>query len=135
MLPFSGLALPGGTRSEMAQACSAACAPRPGTRAGAHVKILGTMTRDEFKASLDRPAPPPVSTLLLSLWHDARGDWETAHRIAQDVETPDGAWVHAYLHRKEGDIGNARYWYRRASRPEATDTLAGEWERLVTALL
>ena len=98
-------------------------------------KYYGTMTADEFKASLAGTAPPAVPLLLLSLWHDARGDWETAHRIAQDIETPEGAWVHAYLHRKEGDIGNARYWYGRAARPEATDTLEHEWERLVTALI
>jgi hypothetical protein len=98
-------------------------------------KYYGTMTQDEFKASLTGPAPPAVAPLLLSLWHDARGEWDTAHRIAQDIETPEGAWVHAYLHRKEGDIGNARYWYRRAARPEATDPLEREWERLVSALL
>jgi len=93
------------------------------------------MTPDEFHASLSGSAPPAGAPLLRALWHDARGEWDTAHGIAQDVETPDGAWVHAYLHRKEGDIGNARYWYRRAARPEAQDSLESEWERLVAALL
>lgn len=93
------------------------------------------MTPDEFRRSLDSPSPPVVAPLLRALWHDARGDWDVAHGIAQDVETPDGAWVHAYLHRKEGDIGNARYWYSRAARPEARDSLESEWERLVAALL
>mgnify|MGYP003340330197 CR=1 FL=1 len=93
------------------------------------------MTLDQFKASLGQSAPPDVTPLLEALWHDAHGDWERAHRLAQDVSTPDGAWVHAYLHRKEGDYWNARYWYDRAGRPEAVDGLPGEWERLVVALL
>ena len=61
----------------------------------------------------------PRRALVRALWHDATGDWDGAHRVAQDVETPEGAWVHAYLHRKEGDIGNAGYWYRRAGKPAA----------------
>ena len=93
------------------------------------------MTPDEFKASLAEAAPPAVSPLLLSLWHDGRGDWETAHRIAQDVETPDGAWVHAYLHRKEGDLSNAAYWYRRAQKPQPRMPLDQEWEQIARTLL
>ena len=93
------------------------------------------MTLDEFKASLDAATPPAVAPLLRALWHDARGDWDAAHRIAQDVDTADGAWVHAYLHRREGDLGNARYWYHRAHRPEATDSLEAEWERVVASFL
>jgi hypothetical protein len=89
-----------------------------------------------FEATLQAADPPgDLAPLLLALWHDGRGDWETAHQLAQDVETEDGAWVHAYLHRKEGDTGNAAYWYRRAQRPVATAPLADEWRGLVAALL
>ena len=81
-------------------------------------------------------APPPgLSSALLALWHDGRGDWDRAHETAQSVEDGEGAWVHAYLHRKEGDAANAAYWYRRARRPIATGTLDEEWESIVTALL
>jgi hypothetical protein len=69
------------------------------------------------------------------MWHDARGEWDRAHTIAQDVEDVNGAWVHAYLHRKEGDLGNATYWYGRAGQDVARDSLDAEWERIVAALL
>jgi len=92
------------------------------------------MTLDEFKATL-QSTPPKVAPLLLALWYDARGDWEKAHSLAQDVDNPSGAWVHAYLHRKEGDVGNAAYWYRRANQPVATDSLDAEWTRIALALL
>ena len=94
------------------------------------------MTFADFKVSIaSRVEPATLPPLLRSLWHDANGNWTQAHEIAQDVNSADGAWVHAYLHRKEGDDGNAAYWYHRAGRPAATDSLAAEWERLVTALL
>lgn len=93
------------------------------------------MTFNEFKATLEHATPPHVSRALVALWHDAKGDWETAHGTAQDVEDDTGAWVHAYLHRKEGDDSNAAYWYRRAGKPVARDTLTSEWERIATALL
>lgn len=94
------------------------------------------MTFDEFKASLDADAPPAgLSPALTALWHDAKGDWEQAHRVAQDVHDRSGSWVHAYLHRKEGDFSNAGYWYLRAGKPDARDGLEQEWERIVTALL
>ena len=93
------------------------------------------MTVDEFKASLEDTAPPQVAPVLQSLWHDARGDWDRAHEIAQDVDDESGAWLHAYLHRKEGDASNARYWYRRAGRSETTDSLESEWSRIVSTLL
>ena len=93
------------------------------------------MTPDEFHASLSGSAPPAGAPLLRALWHDARGEWDTAHGIAQDVETPDGAWVHAYLHRKEGDIGNARYWYRRAGRKPFEGALEAEWTALAREFL
>jgi hypothetical protein len=94
------------------------------------------MTLDEFTASLKDPTPPAqLSAVLRALWQDARGDWDAAHRIAQDVDDAQGAWVHAYLHRKEGDLGNAAYWYRRAGQPPASDSLQDEWARIVRALL
>ena len=94
------------------------------------------MTFDAFKAATGSPQPPPdLSPPLLALWHDARGDWDAAHRVAQDLSDDDGAWIHAYLHRKEGDLSNAGYWYRRAGRPAATDALEVKWERIVRAFV
>lgn len=94
------------------------------------------MTLSEFRASLAAAAPPSaLSAALAALWHDAKGDWNTAHETAQEVDDERGAWVHAYLHRKEGDQGNAAYWYRRAGQPIARDSLEAEWERIVVALL
>lgn len=93
------------------------------------------MTFDEFRSSTGADAPPALGPLLVALWHDARGEWDRAHQIAQDVETPDGAWVHAYLHRREGDAWNARYWYTRAGRPECTASLDEEWGTIARALL
>ena len=91
---------------------------------------------DEFRASLKNAAAPPCLTpALTALWTDGRGDWDGAHRIAQDIEGPIGAWVHAYLHRKEGDLGNAGYWYRQAGRPVAVGTLEDEWAAMVAELL
>ena len=93
------------------------------------------MTLTEFQSTLTNAAPPHVSLVLQALWQDAKGDWEAAHRIAQDVDDADGAWVHAYLHRKEGDLSNARYWYRQAGQEPPTDTLESEWSRIVLELL
>ena len=70
------------------------------------------MTVDDFRKSLNATEPPPGLTLALAgLWWDAKGDWTRAHESAQQDEGPEGSWVHAYLHRKEGDQGNAAYWY------------------------
>ena len=94
------------------------------------------MTMAEFRASLSGAAPAPdLAAPLAALWWVARGNWDRAHRIAQDEATADGAWVHAYLHRAEGDPGNAGYWYRQAGQPEAKDSLDAEWERMVLAML
>jgi len=72
----------------------------------------------QFRQSLDQANPPPeLSSALAGLWWDGKGDWDKAHDCAQEQEDAAGNWVHAYLHRKEGDIGNAAYWYRRANRP------------------
>src|SRR2546425_11824991 len=96
---------------------------------------MTTMTLEEFKATLSSERAPDVAPLLRALWHDARGDWERAHTIAQDIESKDAAWVHAYLHRKEGDLGNAGYWYGRAGKAEFQGALENEWEHVVRALL
>jgi hypothetical protein len=93
------------------------------------------MTVEEFAATISAGAPPAVGPLLRALWHAGRGEWDEAHRIAQDVDTTDGAWVHAYLHRQEGDLGNAAYWYGRAGQPVASDALDAEWERIAKQLL
>jgi hypothetical protein len=94
------------------------------------------VTLDDLRNTLSARTPPASLTpALRALWHDARGDWEEAHSIAQDIEDQAGAWIHAYLHRKEGDLGNAGYWYRRAGRPVAHDSLEREWETIATALL
>ena len=80
---------------------------------------------------------PPVSlpVHLTALWFDAKGDWNAAHDLINDLEDKQSAWVHAYLHRKEGDIGNAGYWYRRAGKKASVASLQEEWEELVKAFL
>jgi hypothetical protein len=94
------------------------------------------VTLSEFKQAIARTAvPPELSPALLALWHDARGDWAAAHQVAQDIDDATGAWIHAYLHRKEGDLANAGYWYRRAGQPVAGESLPAEWERIAGTLL
>lgn len=89
------------------------------------------MTVKEFEASDGKE----FSGALLALWWDARGDWHRAHQVAQDVGGRDGAWVHAYLHRKEGNVGNAAYWYGQARKPVESGELGKEWESIVGDLL
>ena len=94
------------------------------------------MTLDQFEQSVTAATPPPgLSLALTALWHDAHGDWQQAHAIAQDIDDSTGAWIHAYLHRKEGDQSNAEYWYRRARRAPAAGDLAVEWKQIAGALL
>jgi hypothetical protein len=94
------------------------------------------MDLEAFRRSLSDAAPPAgVATALEALWHDAHGDFDRAHDLAQNDEGGDGDWVHAYLHRKEGDAGNAAYWYRRAGKPVCRETLEAEWEAIARALL
>jgi len=89
-----------------------------------------------FIASLDgAPPAPDLNAPLAGLWWAAKGDWDRAHKIVQDESSREAAWVHAYLHRVEGDLGNAGYWYRQAGQPTAKDSLEAEWERIATALL
>ncbi|MBS7809376.1 hypothetical protein [Roseococcus pinisoli] len=78
--------------------------------------------------------PDGLSAPLAALWWDARNDWARAHEAAQSVETAEGAWVHAYLHRKEGDLPNADYWYRRAGRRRPAVPLEQEWAEIAAAL-
>jgi hypothetical protein len=94
------------------------------------------MTLEEFRKTLSQSTvPADFSRALCAMWEDARGNWNAAHSIAQDIDDRTGSWVHAYLHRKEGDLGNAAYWYARAGQPVAHDALESEWARIVTALL
>lgn len=94
------------------------------------------MTPDALLASArGTGAPPPgLSPALLALWWDARGDWAAAHAAAQDDRSAAGSWVHAYLHRKEGDLGNAAYWYARAGQPVARGALDDEWLGIATGI-
>lgn len=91
---------------------------------------------EEYAASLsgERPAEG-LSACLQALWYDAKHDWQKAHEIAQDIHDTNGSWVHAYLHRKEGDAGNAGYWYRKAGRPMPAYSLDKEWEEMVRELV
>jgi hypothetical protein len=93
------------------------------------------MNLDEFRATLSDAKPPAVAPLLRAMWYAANGKWDEAHGIAQEINDRNGAWVHAHLHRVEGDLGNARYWYRQATQHEATDSIQAEWERIATELL
>ncbi|RAK66956.1 hypothetical protein [Hymenobacter edaphi] len=95
------------------------------------------MTYAEFTATLSASAPPPgLSPLLRALWLEHHGRWAAAHDLAQQDETdPLSCWLHAYLHRREGDAGNAGYWYRRAGRGRFAGSEAEEWQALVWAVL
>ncbi len=94
------------------------------------------MTLEEFIASTTESGPPAgLPPALVALWHDRRGDWDAAHGVAQEIDSADGAWIHAFLHRKEGDVANAGYWYRRANRPPARDSLDAEWSAIASAML
>mgnify|MGYP000166735129 CR=1 FL=1 len=85
-----------------------------------------------FKDSLLLAAPDPqLSPVLKSLWYDAKGDWKKAHDLVDGLPGAESAWVHAYLHRKEGDIWNSDYWYARAKKVRPDVTLEVEWESLV----
>jgi len=94
------------------------------------------MDLESFKASIANDAPPPAtSNALQVLWYDAKGQWDKAHQLAQQEPDPIGAWVHAYLHRVEGDEGNAGYWYNRAQKTHSKASLAAEWDEITSALL
>jgi hypothetical protein len=99
-------------------------------------KLATAMDFPAFRQSLQQHEPPPgLGLAAQGLWWDAKGDWAKAHDCAQRQDDAQGAWVHAYLHRKEGDAGNAGYWYRRARKAPATCSLGEEWEAVARALL
>jgi hypothetical protein len=94
------------------------------------------MSPEEFKSTLANDAPPAgIPASLAAMWYDGKNDWEQAHAIAQDLPAKEGSWVHAYLHRKEGDTSNANYWYNRAGRSMPDYSLEKEWEEMVKVLL
>jgi hypothetical protein len=94
------------------------------------------MNFEEFHQTLSLSDPPvKISGHLLSLWYDAKDDWEKSHTIIQEINDANAAWIHAYLHRKEGDIGNADYWYRRAGKKRPAVSLEKEWEEIVKEII
>ena len=94
------------------------------------------MTFDEYIASIDNTQPGSgLSETLTSLWWDKKGDWDRAHAIAQEIPTTQGSAVHAYLHREEGVLWNADYWYSRAGRTRPEIPLEEEWKQLVAEIL
>lgn len=94
------------------------------------------LSLDEFKASLQHDSPPDgLSDPVLALWHDGRGDWDQAHKIVQSISSTDSDWIHAYLHRKEGDLNNADYWYRRVGKARPSQSLEAEWSSIAETLL
>ncbi len=94
------------------------------------------MDLPRFKASTTAQVPPKgLSQAVQALWWDAKGEWDKAHNCAQAQDDKSGCWVHAYLHRKEGDPSNAGYWYRRAGKKPATVPLEQEWSAIAEALL
>ena len=96
----------------------------------------GSMTMEEFRVSLTNAEPPNgLAAPLIALWWDAKGNWARAHSMVDDLSTPDGMAVHAYLHRKEGVEWNADYWYSRAGKKYHRPSLEAEWEALVEGLL
>ena len=97
---------------------------------------MKSMELKAFRDSLQASAPPAeLSPALQALWYDAKGEWSRAHELVQAGDDRTGAWVHAYLHRKEGDASNAAYWYRRAGEPMQQGPLETEWEQIVERLL
>ncbi len=94
------------------------------------------MKLEDYLSSLEQSnAPVDCSPYLTALWHDRRGDWARAHEIVQDIADNSAAWVHAYLHRKEGDLSNAKYWYGQAGRRVHSGSLEEEWTEIVEALI
>ena len=93
------------------------------------------MNYSTFTESLKSEQVPRLSTWLEALWYDAKGNWDKAHTVIQDLTDDNAAWIHAYLHRKEGDIFNAGYWYRKAAKTMPEISLEQEWEVIVKTLL
>ena len=98
--------------------------------------ICRVQSLKEFEASLLESVPPEgLSDPLKALWLDAKGDWERAHACVESLNNQKAAWVHAYLHRKDGDLSNASYWYARAGRSVYSGSLTAEWERIAEILI
>jgi hypothetical protein len=98
-------------------------------------RTIGADGAAALRASLDRASPPKgASKAVAALWHAAKGDWKTAHDLAQEQDDEAGAWVHAYLHRVEGDLPNADYWYGQAGRKRPRSSLVDEWDEIAGAL-
>jgi len=94
------------------------------------------MTFQEFKISLTDQFPPEnISLNLKALWFEANGNWDKAHEIVIETSKTEGNWIHAYLHRKEGDSSNASYWYSKSGKQKPDSTLTEEWENLVISCL
>ena len=100
------------------------------------MKAEPRQTLSVFRASLSGAEPPSgLAVPAEALWWAAKGDWDKAHRLVQDQDSKEAAWVHAYVHRVEGDLANAGYWYRRAGRPETKAALEAEWAEIAAAVL
>jgi hypothetical protein len=94
------------------------------------------MTLAEFRRSLSKPKPPAgLTPALAALWWAGKDSWDTAHKIVMNDDGKACAWVHAYLHRVEGDLGNARYWYGQAGKSAASGPLDVEWDAIIEAML
>ena len=114
-------------------ACMRVCEGVTGAICGA---MIGPMDMNSFRSSLNDAQPPAgMSLALQALWWDAKGGWDRSHELAQQRDDAAGMRVHAYLHRKEGDQGNAGYWYRRCRIAPFTASLEQEWEELVEQFL
>ena len=93
------------------------------------------MNFDEFKASTSEDnMPDGLSSGLKALWLEAKGQWDASHDVVNDMPGELGSWIHAYLHRVEGDLSNAGYWYRRANRPASSQPLDQEWAEIARFL-
>ena len=94
------------------------------------------MTYDEFILTIENDEfPSDLPLYLQALWYDAKGDWQKAHSLIDSLDDKNSCWVHAYLHRKEGDINNADYWYRLAQKQRPSVSLQQEWKVVVMELL
>ena len=100
-----------------------------------HLGRGDAMDLPKFKRSLAKAKPPSLAPALAALWWAGKDDWDKAHKIVMGEAGKDCAWVHAYLHRVEGDLPNARYWYRQAQRPVPTKPLTAEWDAIASTLL
>jgi len=94
------------------------------------------MNLHDFISSTSQLHPPEeISVYLTSLWHDAKGNWEKAHDVIQELEDKTASWIHAYLHRKEGDLWNADYWYSKAGRKRPNVSLEEEWKDISASVI